>query len=69
MSKILKDLLKKNFIEKIQKIYNYNSEKIIELRNQLMKKQDEKIEIQIFNLIDENADIDEILNNTNYIIN
>ena len=69
MSKILKDLLKKNFIEKIQKINNYNSEKIIELRNQLMKKQDEKIEIQIFNLIDENADIDEILNNINYIIN
>ena len=61
MSTLLKKVLTKNFKEKLQKTYDDNILMIKEIRNILLTKRCEKLEIMLFYLIDENGDIVKII--------
>ena len=61
MSTLLKKVLTKNFKEKLQKTYDDNILMIKEIRNILLTKRCEKLEIMLFYLIDENDDIVELI--------
>ena len=61
MSTLLKKVLKKNFMIKLQETFEDNELMIKEIKNILLIKKSDKLEIMLFDLIDENADIDELI--------
>ena len=61
MSTLLKKVLIKNFITHLQKIHEDNELMIKEIQNILINKNCDELEIMLFDLLDENADIDELI--------
>ena len=61
MSTLLKKLLTKNFKEKLQNTYEDNLLMIKEIQNILITRKCDKLEIMLFDLIDENTDIEELI--------
>ena len=61
MSTLLKKVLTKNFKKKLQNTYEDNLLMIEEIQNILLTRKSDKLEIMLFDLIDENADIDELV--------
>ena len=68
MSTLLKKVLKKNFKKKLQNTYEDNLLMIEEIQNILLTRKSDKLEIMLFDLIDENADIDELLDSNCILI-
>tara|TARA_A100001015_G_C14948918_1_gene695872 strand:+ start:1102 stop:1314 length:213 start_codon:yes stop_codon:yes gene_type:complete len=68
MSKLLKKVLIKNFITHLQKIHEDNELMIKKIQKILINKKCEELEIMLFDLLDENADIDELLDSNCILI-
>lgn len=61
MSVLLKKVLTKNLMIKLQDTYEDNELMIQEIKNILLTKKCDKLEIMLFDLIDENTDIEDYM--------